>query len=632
MANLLIFPTAVRAARAGVKSMTPERVTEALETLAALLPEAIVGIDGQGLIDLWSPGAASTFGWSEEAVLGKAPPGSLGFARDGHFECASPVRTKDGSPLDVEFHLAERSSGGMLLVAEAGARTKAEARLRELLEAAPDAILEVDRDGRILLLNRATEKLFGYNRGELLGTLIENLLPESFRGRHAGHRDGYAGSATTRPMGQGLTLAARRRDGSEFPVEIGLSPIRTGDSFSVLAIVRDVTERKVFEEQIRRANQELEARNREVERANQLKSEFLASMSHELRTPLHTIIGFTELLEEEIQGPLNEAQRRFVGHVHRDSVHLLELINDILDLSKIEANRMELRIESFDAREVLRDALQGMMPAAQAKDITIEDRIRRPVFVLADRVRFREIVVNLLSNAVKFTPKGGSVWIDHSPAAPDVAAFSVSDTGIGIAVADQEAIFDRFRQVGSATSGVREGTGLGLAIVKRLVEMHGGTITVESAPGRGSVFTFSVPTDPARSREQPVVLVIEDEPSGRELMASYLQPLGIHIEFAATAEAGLAMAHRIGPDAITLDLQLPDRNGWRVLEDLRATPAMSRVPIFVVSVLDKDPSAFRRGATEYLQKPVGKEALLRALRRHAPERFGRIEQDSFRPR
>jgi CheY-like chemotaxis protein len=252
------------------------------------------------------------------------------------------------------------------------------------------------------------------------------------------------------------------------------------------------------------------------------------------------------------------------------------------------------------------------------------------VFILADRLRFREIITNLLSNAVKFTPKGGSVWIELAPAAPDLTAISVADTGIGIAPADQEAIFDRFRQVGSTTSGVREGTGLGLAIVKRLVEMHGGTISVESAPGRGSVFTFTVPTDPARAREEPVVLVIEDEPSGRELIASYLQPLGIRVEFAATAEAGLAMARRIAPDAITLDLRLPDRNGWRVLEELRANAGTARVPIFVVSVLDKEPAAFRRGATEYLQKPVRKEVLLRALREHAPDRFGRIVQDSSR--
>jgi PAS domain S-box-containing protein len=610
--------------------MTPERVTEAFETLAAILPVAIIGIDRDGRVDLWSPGAASIFGLSDEETLGQAPPAFLGTARDGHFERASPVRTKQGWPLDIEFHLAQRPSGGMLLIAEAGGRTKAEARLRELLEAAPDAILEVDREGRIVLLNRVTEKLFGYPREELIGMPVETLLPEAMGERHAAHRLAYAANPGTRPMGRGLALTARRHGGAEFPVEVSLSPIRAEGGFSVLAIVRDVTERKAFEEKIRTANQELAARNREVEKANHLKSEFLASMSHELRTPLHTIIGFTELLEEESPGPLNEAQKRFLGHVHHDSVHLLELINDILDLSKIEANRMELRIESFDAREVVQEALHGIAPAAEAKRTAVEDRIVEPVFIRADRVRFREIITNLLSNAVKFTPKGGRVWVEHTVAVPDMASISVSDTGIGIAPDDQAVIFDRFRQIGSATSGVREGTGLGLAIVKRLVEMHGGSISVDSTPGKGSVFTFTVPIDRRREREQPVVLVIEDEPAGRELLASYLNPLGIRTEFAETADEGIALAREIRPDAVTLDLMLHGRTGWRVLEELRKSTETSGVPILVVSVLDKNREAMSRGATEYLQKPLSKEKLLRALREHAPHRFANIEPDTPR--
>ena len=214
--------------------------------------------------------------------------------------------------------------------------------------------------------------------------------------------------------------------------------------------------------------------------------------------------------------------------------------------------------------------------------------------------------------------------------APATATISIADTGIGIAPADQQVIFDRFRQVGSAASGVREGTGLGLAIVKRLVEMHGGTIGVESSPGKGSVFTVTIPRDPARSRDQPVVLIIEDEPGGRELLASYLNPAGIRTEFAATADAGIELARRIRPDAITLDLLLPARVGWRVLEELRASPETSGVPVFVVSVLDRDRTAISRGATEYLQKPVNKDVLLRALREHAPERFGSLRPDVAR--
>jgi len=639
LANLLIFPTAVRVARAGVNEMSPERVTEALETLAAMVPVAAIGLDARGVVDLWNPAAASIFGWGAEELLGKLLPAELGVAGAAHFEAGAPVRTKDGRSVGVEFRMAQRPSGGMLLVAdfprpaaseqESDARTKAESQLRELLEAAPDAILEVDREGRIVLLNKVTEKLFGYSRDELLGAPVDLLLPDALRDRHHLHRAEYSARPSTRPMGQGLTLLARRSDGSELPVEISLSPIRSGDGFTVMAIVRDVTERRIFEREIRRANIELEARNREVENANQLKSEFLASMSHELRTPLHTIIGFTELLKEESQGSLNDAQKRFVGHVHRDSVHLLELINDILDLSKIEANQMELQIESFDAREVAREALLGIVPASEAKKIALEDRFEKAVFVLADRLRYREIVTNLLSNAVKFTPRGGRVSIGLSLAA-GLASISVADTGIGIAAADQEVIFDRFRQVGSGTSGVREGTGLGLAIVRRLVQMHGGTITVDSAPGRGSVFTFTMPLDPARSREQPLVLIIEDEPGGRELLASYLNPLGIRTEFAATADEGIAMARRLRPDAITLDLLLPARVGWHVLEELRTSPETSGVPVFVISVLDRDRAALARGAAEYLQKPVNREVLLRALREHAPDRFGSIKLETSR--
>lgn len=503
-----------------------------------------------------------------------------------------------------------------------------EDRFRELLEAAPDAIIEVDREGCIVLLNAVTVKLFGYSREELLGQNVDSLIPEAARGRHTGHRADYWATPQTRPMGQGLTLLARRKDGSEFPVEISLSPVRSGKSFRVTAIIRDVTTQKIAEEKLRAANLQLEQRNREAERANRLKSEFLASMSHELRTPLHTIIGFSELLAEGMEGSLNERQSRFVRHVHQDALHLLELINDVLDLSKIEAGRLELQLEHFDSLEVINDVLGAVHPMAEAKHIVTANRISGPLPIFADRMRFREILSNLLSNAIKFTPENGHLWIEREPSPDDVVCFSVGDTGIGIAPEDQEAVFDTFRQVGATTRGIREGTGLGLAIVKRLVEMHGGVITLESERGKGSRFTFTMPVTRSAKPDQPVVLTIEDEPTARELMRSYMEPLGIRVETARNAREGIARARELLPDAITLDLLLPGGTGWSVLRDLRQSPETARIPVLVVSVLDEANAALAEGAAEYLRKPLKKELLLRALRKHCPARFADIGSSS----
>jgi signal transduction histidine kinase len=286
-------------------------------------------------------------------------------------------------------------------------------------------------------------------------------------------------------------------------VEISLSPVETEDGFRVSAFIRDVTERKQAEEKIRSLNEsfreelsaknlELESRNREVERANQLKSEFLSSMSHELRTPLHTIIGFADLLAEEMKGPLNQTQKRFVEHIQRDSRHLLELINDILDLSKIEAGRLELRLESFNSSGIIQEALSGLRPLATNKSITITEDLAPSLWITADPLRFKEILYNLISNAIKFTAEGGQITVQSADRSEE-AFFCVSDTGVGVPQSKQEAIFEKFSQLGPTTRGVREGTGLGLPITKHLVELHGGRLWVESQVGVGSKFQFVLP-------------------------------------------------------------------------------------------------------------------------------------------
>jgi PAS domain S-box-containing protein len=503
-----------------------KRQAELAERQAQLLDQAYEPIlvrDHRDRIVYWNKGAERLYGWTSPEAVGRVsheilqttfpePQEELArkLERDGHWEGELMHRTRRGQRVTVlsrwirelgvaEPHVMETSvdmSERQQRVAAEEA-TRLEQRFRQLLEAAPDAIVEVAADGKIVLINRVAEEMFGYVRDELLGQSVDVLVPDAIRRMHYRHRDGYLEQPRTRPMGTGLDLHARRRDGTLFPVEISLSPIQTEGGMHVTAVIRDVTERKRADKEVRRLQQqytgELEARNREAERANRLKSEFLASMSHELRTPLHTIIGFSELLQEGHDGDLNERQSRFVGHIRRDSEHLLELINDVLDLSKIEAGHLVLKKEVYPLARSVGEALDAIRPGAVAKGIRVEEPGERDAMVDADPLRVKEMLYNLLSNAVKFTPEGGKVWVEIQEDA-GFARVTVGDTGVGIPHEEQENIFDKFYQVGNTTRGVREGTGLGLSITKELVQMHGGWIEVDSRPGEGSRFTFTLPT------------------------------------------------------------------------------------------------------------------------------------------
>ena len=513
-----------------------------VQALFEACPLAIMSLDPDGKVKMWSRGSEQIFGWRSEEVLGKKLPTipqdqeqeyqrllQAQFSGTANAGVRVRRKRKDGGLVEmslwtVPLHgpgggitgnvaiLADLTSANAaerqysdLMAREEEARTEvlAQRRISQLLEVAPDAILEIDSKGRIVLVNAVAEKLSGYSRDELLGQSLEMLVPPELRARHVDHRANYWTRPNTRPMGSGLDLHVQRKDGSQIPVEISLSPVESDGDRRVTAIIRDVTERKRTEQQTREiherltaeltaTNQQLELRNREIERANRLKTEFVASMSHELRTPLHTIIGFAELMAEELEGPLNEKQKRFIGHIHKDSLHLLELINDVLDLSRIEAGRLELRVETFDIVAAVEEVLATIRPQALAKSLKMEASVPLNALLEADRVRFKEILYNLLSNAVKFTPEGGRIHID-TVVRGGLVEVSVSDTGVGIPTEEQTAIFDKFYQVGSTTRGVREGTGLGLAITKQLVEAHGGRISLQSEPGRGSRIHFTIP-------------------------------------------------------------------------------------------------------------------------------------------
>ncbi len=344
----------------------------------------------------------------------------------------------------------------------------------------PDAIVMADRLGRIARVNSQAESLFRAGREQLVGQPVETLLPERFRAAHAGHRDGFFAHPRTRGMGAGLELFGRRADGEEFPVEISLSPVQTEGGTMVLSAIRDVTERKRVEASLLQASR--------------LKSQFLANMSHELRTPLNGIIGFSELLVDGRVGALTEQQRSFMQDILDGGRHLLHLVNDLLDISKIEAGRMELQEETFALETALKEAVAVLAPAAGEKSIALRTHLADGlVLVHLDRQKFKQVLLNLGSNAVKFTDADGRVDISIDAPVAGELRLSVGDTGIGIAAADLPRLFGEFQRFESGVAGRRPGTGLGLALTRRLVELQGGRIEVESAPGVGSRFVVHLP-------------------------------------------------------------------------------------------------------------------------------------------
>jgi PAS domain S-box-containing protein len=402
----------------------------------------------------------------------------------------------------------------------------------------------------------------------------------------------------------------------------------------ICAAARDITRRKDSQKRIEEQNRELELRNREIERATKLKSKFLASMSHELRTPLNAIMGFSDLLGEQKTGELNPKQKRFVNHVKEAAAHLLQMINDILDLSKIEAGQFDLRLEQFQIEDALPGVLSIIRPLAMAKGIEVHHNATVTPPVCADPVRLKQILFNLLSNAVKFTPKDGRIDIDcHFD--HERVSISVKDTGIGIPADEQAAIFEEFHQVDTPDAAPQQGTGLGLAITKRLVECQGGEIVLQSEPGQGSRFTFTLPVASTRTesrnpkalagppvavsvnRTKPLVLVVDDESASRELLTGFLET-EYQVVAAKSGDEAIAVAKKIVPDAITLDVLMPGANGFETLVALRNSPETANIPIIVVSIVDQKQVGFALGAADYLIKPIHKPALLEAVREHVP--------------
>jgi signal transduction histidine kinase len=352
---------------------------------------------------------------------------------------------------------------------------------------------------------------------------------------------------------------------------------------------------------------ELEAANAQIAEVSRLKSEFLANMSHELRTPLNAILGFSELLRDDLAGKITEKQRKdCLDNIYNSGRHLLSLINDVLDLTKIEAGRMDLVYEDFTVESALREVLNVLRSLAIKKDIEIASTVEPPdVVLIADKNKFKQVLYNLLSNAIKFTPPSGKVVV-RAVAADGRVRLTVQDSGIGIPKELQHKIFGAFYQVQSASNREYPGTGLGLALTKKLVELHGGTIGFDSSAGQGTVFTVELPLKPGPSKRNRV-LVVEDNPSNLDLARMVLEGNGFAVDTAANGQEGLEKARHLRPDLILMDMQLPGVDGLAVTRQLKADPATADIKVVALTanaLKGSEEEALAAGCSGYIAKPI----------------------------
>jgi PAS domain S-box-containing protein len=560
------------------------------------------------------------------------------------------VRIRGKSTRD-ENGRALRTSGSLSDITDAKAAERVlrenEARFRSLYEQTSEPYLILDGSG-IRDCNSAALRLFGYtDKEQLLGTSpYGSLLAPEFQPDGSASVDlGNTHVSEAYQTGHAVfEWQHRRADGTEFPAEVRLSPMPALGDQAVFAVIRDLTKQKRAEADLRSARQEAES-------ANRAKSAFLANMSHELRTPMNAIIGYSEMLIEDLEDSDQQEWREDLEKIHSAGRHLLSLINDILDLSKVEAGRMDLYLERFDLAPVVHQAADTVEPLVAKTGNTLERRIPDDLgAVRMDLTKVRQCLLNLLSNALKFTENGVvtvTVRREPVPGASDTeqVLFEVRDSGIGIPEDKLDTIFDEFRQADDSTTRRFGGTGLGLAISRRFCRMMGGDLTVSSTVGQGSLFTMRIPArvdalEAARGaapagpageslaasspQGKAVVLVIEDEPHAGELLARTLERGGFHPVVAATGEEGLELARRVRPAVITLDVMMKGLDGWAVLESLKKDPDLADTPVVMVTMLEDRDLGYALGAAEYLTKPVDRDQLIEVIERLAADSSGPI--------
>ena len=502
-----------------------------------------------------------------------------------------------------------------------------EEQLRLIFNTALDAVITMNAEGRITNWNSEAEKTFGWSSREAMGRrLYEIIIPLRYRDGQERGLQRFLETGEGKMLRQRTEITALHRDGHEFPAEMATSPVKFGGQWIFSCFMRDIAEHKRSQEELLNAKQA-------AEEANRAKSIFLANMSHELRTPLNAIIGYSEMLEEETQELGKLAVVQDLQKIQSAGKHLLALINDILDLSKIEAGKMGLHLEVFDVAQMIEEIASTVQPAVAKNANTLQiDVAKNTGEMRADLTKVRQILLNLLSNSCKFTDHGTiSLKVDRKTIdRRDWLRFEVMDSGIGITADQKEILFREFSQADTSISRKYGGTGLGLAITHRFVQIMRGSIAVDSEPGRSTTFTIQLPAeialesaDPAQSelhvnaatpsRPDPLdrgtILVIDDDPAVRDLTSRFLTKMGFHVVTAEGGAEGLRLAKKVDPFLITLDVMMPEMDGWRVLKEIKADPGLAGIPVIMVTIVDNVPMGIELGASNYLMKPVNRDLL-----------------------
>jgi PAS domain S-box-containing protein len=623
--------------------------TEPQETFRLIVeaaPNAIVVIDADGRIVVVNSQTEKLFGYSRDELIGEPvellvperfrdahPQQRGGFFVDARARPMGAGRDlyglrKDGSEFPVEIGLNPIHTGrGMLVlsaIVDITERQRAERRFRLAIESAPSGMVMVDRQGSIVLVNSQAEKLFGYSREELIGKPVEILVPERFHRQHPNYRGGFFRNPESRPMGAGRDLYGRRKDGTEFPIEIGLNPIETEEGIFALSAIVDITERKRLEHEIHLRLQDLATADRQ-------KDEFLAMLAHELRNPLAPIRNALQILD--MPNADERMQQRAKEMMSRQLHHLVRLVDDLLDVSRIITGRVELRKERFALSAAITRAVETAAPLIDARghQLTVSQP-DDPIPVYADLVRLSQVISNLLTNAAKYTPKPSRIWLTVEPKATDILV-RVRDEGIGIASEMLDRVFQLFVQADASPSRAQGGLGIGLTLVRRLIELHEGSVVARSEGlGRGSEFIVRFPAD-ASARDavldseqappalfsdgnQRRVLIVDDNVDAAESIAMLLQASGFSVRCVYDGISALSVAAAYKPTVFVLDIGLPDITGYEVARRLRAQPEFARTPIVAVTGYGQESDRERSreaGIDHHMTKPVDPAVLRNVL-------------------